>query len=77
MKIEIELSDGRKADCFEPNALHSADKSKEICLFFDSSEIYSGFLDDIDDDYVHLKKPNLMYGVQLPLNRLVFWFYKL
>lgn len=77
MKIEIGLSDGRKTEGFAPEVLHTADKSKEICLFFDTAEMYSGFLVDIEDNGIHLTKPDAVVGIQLPLNRLMLWFYKI
>ena len=77
MKIEIELSDGRKADCFGPNALHTADKSKEICFFFDTGQTYCGFLRDIDEyDNVHITRPDAKFDLGLTFSRLLFWFYK-
>lgn len=77
MRIELELTDGRNIIGFGADTLHAADKTKEISLAFDTGDIYSGFLADVDcDGLVHLTKPGLFYGCALPLDRLVAWFYK-
>lgn len=77
MKIVLELTDGRKITGCAPDTLHTADKTKMISLAFDTGEIYSGFVSDVDsDDLIHLTKPGLVVGCALPLHRLVAWFYK-
>ena len=77
MKIVLELTDGRKITGFFPDTLHAADKTKETSLAFDTGEIYSGFLTDVDnDEFIHLTKPKVVAGVAFPFNRLVAWFYK-
>ena len=49
MRMVIELLDGRKVQGFFFSTLASADKTKKISLIFDTMEIYTGFLKEIDD----------------------------
>lgn len=77
MKIKVTFSNGKQVDAFLPEELHSADKSKEICFFFDTGEAYFGFLRDIDEyDNVHITRPNTKFGLGFTFSRLLFWFYK-
>lgn len=76
MRIFIELLDGRKVQGFFFNTLASADKTKKISLIFDTMEIYTGFLTDIDEDgLIHMMNPGAVVGIALPMDRLLYWFY--
>lgn len=76
MRMVIELLDGRKVQGFFFSTLASADKTKKISLIFDTMEIYTGFLKEIDDNgLIHLMNPGAIVGIVLPMDRLLYWFY--
>lgn len=75
MRMVIELLDGRKVQGFFSD-FASADKTKKISLIFDTMEIYTGFLKEIDDNgLIHLMNPGAIVGIALPMDRLLYWFY--
>ena len=75
-EIIITLNDGKSTTGYLPSDLFDADKSKEVSLVFDTGEVYSGYLKEVNDEEVHLGKPALNFGVALPNDRLIAWFYK-
>lgn len=76
MEVKLGFSDGRYVMGQPPEILHAVDKTKEISLVFDTTEIYTGYLSEVDDERIHLTKPGKSYGVSLPMNRLLAWYYK-
>lgn len=77
MKIKVTLSNGKQVDAFLPVELHSADASKEICFFYDTGEVYIGFLRNIDEyDNVYITRPDVEFSLGLTFSRLLAWFYK-
>lgn len=75
MKVKISFTDGREVVAFTHDTLILADKTRKISLVFDTAQVFSGFLDEIDDEFIHLTKPDAVAGIALPMNRLFAWFY--
>lgn len=76
-KIEITLSDGSKHILNHPDTLCDIDNTRLSSFVFESGEIYTGYTNgEVDEEEEFcLTKPTVKYGIALPFDRLIGWYY--